>query len=170
MKVILAINFFFKCTSLVIKNLSVFFLFLMTLLVFVQVVARYILGDTFTFIEEWVRWSQIWVVYLMGSVLVYESLAHINVDFIYQRLGNHWKSVVDFVSIILMIIIGYYFINGGSKLVNHYIRTGISTGTEIDVAMWMPNLILPIFGFLLILFSIGKALNLLFPSSQKAGE
>ena len=66
------------------------FLIALTILVFVQVVARPF-GEARAFMEEFSRWSQIWFAYLVLGV-VEKGRSHIAIDILPRRLPERYKT------------------------------------------------------------------------------
>jgi TRAP-type transport system small permease protein len=70
----------------------------MTVLVFLQVIYRYVIGDSLSFSEELARYMFIWSV-AMGSALALRTRSHIGVELLVERLpeslGNRAKLLAN---------------------------------------------------------------------------
>ena len=59
--------------------------FVMTVMIFLQVIYRYVLGESLSFSEELARYMLIWSV-AMGSALALRTRSHIGVEILVERL------------------------------------------------------------------------------------
>lgn len=77
----------------------------LVLVVFVDVVMRYLLNISFVFTQE-LEWHLFAFIFLIGAgyTLLYDG--HVRVDIIYQRLGFKGKAWVNLIGVILFLIPG----------------------------------------------------------------
>ena len=75
----------------------------MVTVTFVQVIRRYVLGDTYPWAEEFARYCFVWIVFL-GSVLAYERGVHIGVDLLTQHAKGGLKKALAVLVELLIVI------------------------------------------------------------------
>jgi TRAP-type mannitol/chloroaromatic compound transport system permease small subunit len=82
---------------------------LLVLVVFVDVVMRYLFRTSYVFTQE-LEWQLFAFIFLMGAgyTLLYDG--HVRVDIIYQRLGPKAKAWVNLLGVIFFLIPGCYMI------------------------------------------------------------
>lgn len=98
---------FIKRINQVTLGISMVFLVLMVLLIFVQIISRALIGSSFSWTEEVARFLMIWVIFL-GSSLAFRYGAHISVETIFDRLPLIGKKVVQI--FILVVSLSLFFI------------------------------------------------------------
>jgi TRAP-type mannitol/chloroaromatic compound transport system permease small subunit len=78
---------------------------LVVLVVFVDVVMRYLFRTSFVFTQE-MEWHLFAFIFLMGAgyTLLYDG--HVRVDIIYQRLGPKGKAWINFIGVVFFLIPG----------------------------------------------------------------
>lgn len=119
-----------------------FLLALMTVLVFVQILARYVLGSSLAWSEELARYAFIWLIFLtLGAVVV--NAQHIIIDAVTSRLPNRlmrwWEQVLMLVSLVLNGV----FIVFGAILVVRMAGLG-QTSAALQIPMWVVYAALPL--------------------------
>jgi len=129
------------------------FLVLLTVLVFEEVVARYIFHKSHGFAEEWVRWMQVWIVYMMGAIAFMKIEGHISVDLVFSKMKENQQAVAIIITDVFALIFAAVLFAGGLEVVGNKIATGITSQREIAVPLWVPYLILPYGAILLALYS-----------------
>jgi TRAP-type mannitol/chloroaromatic compound transport system permease small subunit len=82
---------------------------LMVLVVFVDVVMRYLFNTSYVFTQE-LEWHLFAFVFLMGSGYTLLHDGHVRVDIIYQRLGPKGKAWINIFGVILLLIPGCYMV------------------------------------------------------------
>lgn len=119
----------------------VILLSMMCVLMFMQVVMRYVIGTPFVWGEEVAAYCQIWLVYL-GAALCTRKDAHIRIDI----LNNLWpksKSYTDLFSDVVsaIFLIGVAFVT--ASYVRHFLAQN-QTSAALQVPMAIVALILPV--------------------------
>ena len=71
--------------------------FVMTVMIFLQVVYRYVLGESLSFSEELARYIFIWVAFL-GWVIASHNKSHIRISLVTDRSGPKLKLVLGLFS------------------------------------------------------------------------
>ncbi|MFP7756096.1 TRAP transporter small permease subunit [Thermodesulfobacteriota bacterium B35] len=82
---------------------------LVVLVVFVDVVMRYIFNTSFVFTQE-LEWHLFAFIFLMGAGYTLLREGHVRVDIIYQRLDRKGRAWVDLVGVLLFLIPGCYLV------------------------------------------------------------
>ncbi len=119
----------------------------MTLVTFVQVVARYVFNYSFVWAMEFTGVLFAWLIFVGMSYGVRVG-AHIGIDIVVRRLGAGTARVVGMVASALCVayacILGY----GGFNLVAKLKEVGILM-QDIPIEQWIPRIVLPL-GFALL--------------------
>nr|WP_321456608.1 TRAP transporter small permease [uncultured Cohaesibacter sp.] len=123
-------------------------LMLMTLVIFYQVVLRYVFDSSNIWAEEFARYAFIWVV-LLGSASALRRFQHIRIDFIVNMLPERGQKIVNFINYIL--IVGFLV-----TLIKYGIAISMKTTHQISAGLHIPM------SFMYLSIPIGAALMLLF--------
>ena len=78
---------------------------LMVLVVFVDVVMRYLFNTSFVFTQE-MEWHLFGFVFLMGAGYTLLHDGHVRVDIFYQRASTRRKAWINFLGVVLFLIPG----------------------------------------------------------------
>ena len=130
----------------------------MTLLSFVQVVARYFFNYSFTWALEVTGVLFAWLIFIGMSYGVRVG-AHIGVDAAVRMLGERAARVVGMVAIALCMVYAAILVWGGFEYVLKMYQVGIEM-EDVPIQQWIPRLVLPV-GFALLLLRFGQALWLM---------
>lgn len=89
-------------------------------LTFIQVICRYGLGFSFTWMEELARYVGVFVTFL-GAALGVKYGVHFSMDLVYERVSSHrfrhgLKAAVHVLSGLLLLVIGWYGWDQTAKL------------------------------------------------------
>lgn len=135
------------------QTLSNILLSLMMLAVFIEVVSRYLFERSHGFMEEFSKWSQIWIAYLMVGI-VERARSHIKVDIFYNRLSPHKQTflmiIFDFTTLVFAVLL---FFSGTEAALNLY-RLGYKATSGVPVPMWTVMLAAPIGAVFLAFFGV----------------
>lgn len=122
----------------------------MTLLIFSQVVCRYVMNNSLTWSEELGRYIFVWITFV-GLPVALKAKAHVALDLLLKRTKGKFHLTILTINTILTIFLSIVIFYSGFKLIN----VGIG---QISSAMQIPMQyvysIIPISGALLLLFSI----------------
>lgn len=121
---------------------------LIAIVVFLQVVFRYVLRQPLFWSEELPRYLLIWITFL-ASALAQEHLAHINITLVVNRLPSklqRWLRVVT--NIVILGFLGVLVYSGGlvSRITVHH------RSTALQIPMAAVYLALPVGGTLMMLY------------------
>jgi TRAP-type mannitol/chloroaromatic compound transport system permease small subunit len=82
---------------------------LLVLVVFVDVVMRYLFSTSFVFTQE-MEWHLFSFVFLVGAGYTLLKDGHVRVDIVYQQLGPKGRAVVNLIGVIFFLIPGCYMV------------------------------------------------------------
>jgi len=154
--------------------LIIFLMAAMTLVTFMQVVARYVFNYSFVWALELVTFLFAWLIFLGMSYGVRVG-GHIGVDALVKSLGPTASRVVGSIAAILCIVYAVIVTIGGYQYVRKMYDVGILM-QDMPVQQWIPRAILPIgfallaFRFLQVLINVatGKEAHLLGDEAKEA--
>jgi TRAP-type C4-dicarboxylate transport system permease small subunit len=94
-----------------IEIVTVVLLALMVVLVFSNVVLRYVFNSGITVTEELSRWMFVWVTFL-GSVVALKERGHLGTEFLVGRLGHSGRKLCLAVGYLLMLMVCWLIFKG----------------------------------------------------------
>ncbi len=122
----------------------------LTIVVSVQVVARYVFNQPPTWTEELARFCQVWIVLLASSICLRKG-SHLSVDYLGPALPPRVRSAVAVISGCLVAIYSAVVVIWGVRL----LMIGLAqTSPAMQLNMGLVYLIFPIGGGLMLLESI----------------
>ena len=136
------------------KLIIAFFMLTMTVLIFMQVVSRYVFGDSITWTEEASRYMFIWLIFLSIGIGFREN-KHISIDIILDLCPRPIQKIVKQITYLLVFGLSLMFVWEGYVLVLQMQIFG-QTSANLQLPMWVVYLALPI-GFLLATIRIIQA-------------
>ncbi len=143
---------FFEGLASFVKILSYILVLSLMVIVFAEVITRYLFGISHAFAEEWVRWIQIWTVYLMGPVII-RSAGHIKIDILFAKMSKKLQVASTIINNLLIMVYAALLILGGYKIFQHFFTFGIKSTSEFRVPFWIPYSVLMVGGILFLLFA-----------------
>ncbi len=130
----------------------------MTVMIFLQVIYRYVLGESLSFSEELARYMFIWSV-SMGSALALRTRSHIGVEILVERLpkslGMQAKVIACVISLIFYGMLVWY----GFEMV---FETMDQESAALELPMGYVYLAVPLSGIVLLICEIKNVLDDLF--------
>ncbi len=126
----------------------------MTLVTFMQVVARYVFNYSFVWALELNGVLFAWLIFIGMSYGVRVG-AHIGIDAVVRTLGDRSARAVGMVASLLCVVYAIIVTVGGSIYVQKMYDVGIVM-QDLPVPQWVPRLILPL-GFALLAFRFFQA-------------
>lgn len=118
-----------------------------------QVFTRYILGTSFSWTEEFARFSLIWMT-IVGATYLSAKREHLSMDFVYQKLSDTNKkklSILIEVCVFLFALI--VMVIGGFNLVYTTIHLDQLSGT-LRIPLGYVYSVFPLCGLLIMSFSV----------------
>ncbi|MBO8170208.1 MAG: TRAP transporter small permease [Thermoanaerobacteraceae bacterium] len=96
----------------IVNNLTFLALSGMVLLVFINVILRYVFNSGFAPSEELARYLFVWTVFL-GAITAFKDNQHVGVDLVISRLKGVHKKVVEMIGYALILIALVIMVKGG---------------------------------------------------------
>jgi TRAP-type C4-dicarboxylate transport system permease small subunit len=135
------------------QTLSNILLFLMMLAVFIEVVSRYLLERSHGFMEEFSKWSLIWIAYLMVGV-VERARSHIKVDILYNRLSPKKQIFLILMFDLTTLTFAVLLFFSGTAAASNLYKLGFTATSGVPVPMWTVMLAAPIGAIFLAFFGV----------------
>jgi C4-dicarboxylate transporter DctQ subunit len=112
------------------------------LLLFVNVIMRYVFSSNLTWAEEFSRYAIVWISFVGSSVCIYKG-GHITVDSILgllsEKKGQNFSIGILIASLLFSVLLGYYSV----LLTLNSIRTGQTT-PGMQIPMFWAYLAMPV--------------------------
>ncbi|MEO8136455.1 MAG: TRAP transporter small permease [Betaproteobacteria bacterium] len=137
------------------EGLIAFLMAAMTLVTFMQVIARYIFNYSFVWAQELTIVMFAWLIFIGMSFGVRVG-AHIGIDILIRALSKPAARVVGMIAAVLCIAYALVLAFGGFTYVRKIYDVGILM-QDMPVAQWIPRIILPL-GFALLAFRFAQVL------------
>jgi TRAP-type C4-dicarboxylate transport system permease small subunit len=131
---------------------------LILVLVFAEVVSRYVFHESRGFMEEFSKWSQIWITYLMLGV-VEKKRQHIVVDILPRRLSEKYRTVLLIILDIVTLVFCILLFWSGVQTTQNWILLGYRSTMEWAFPMWIIVLCMPLGAIFLAFFSMVNLVN-----------
>ncbi|WP_246147123.1 TRAP transporter small permease [Bacillus massilioanorexius] len=147
----------------------VFTMIMMVILIFIQVVGRYIFNEAPSWTEELSRYIHIWQVWIGASYAV-RLREHIRIEAFVNLFSLLGRKIFETLSIIVWFLLALFLAVIGTQLVLSSLKNGQLT-PAMQLPMWIPFLAIPLGG-------LGMALRLIqqlwiiwrkLPSNSKEG-
>ena len=144
------------------RFLEIFLIAIFTLLVLdvlFQVFSRYILDTSFSWTEEFARFSLIWMT-IVGAAYMNAHREHLSMDFIYQKLSNvNKRNVSLLIEIFIFLFALIVMVIGGFNLVYITLHLEQLSGT-LRIPLGYVYTIFPFCGLLKMFFSVYHISNI----------
>jgi len=124
------------------EYVGVIFLIFTSLLVFVQVVLRYVFNYSLSWSEEVARYLIVWFIFIGSSIAVREK-AHATMDALVTYLPEKGKRIFSLLTNLLCIVFCIVLIWSGSTMVSGVIEFGTVTPST-GMPMYIPYLAVPV--------------------------
>ena len=132
---------------------------LLVLDVLFQVFSRYILGTSFTWTEEFARFSLIWMT-ILGAAYLNAKREHLSMDFLYQKFSATNKKKASILIEVLVFTFAFVvMVIGGFNLVYTTLHLEQLSGT-LRIPLGYIYAIMPISGLLIMCFSVYHISNI----------
>jgi TRAP-type C4-dicarboxylate transport system permease small subunit len=130
---------------------------LITLVIFLQVISRYVFQHPFDWPEELARFLFVWVA-LLGAALALKRGVHFSIDALVKRFSGGWQlSIAISVQMMLSLFILTIALKGFQLAMK--VKDQLSPGMEIS--MTLPYLSVPVSFTLMFLFTLGAISKLI---------
>jgi TRAP-type C4-dicarboxylate transport system permease small subunit len=132
---------------------------LLVLDVLFQVFSRYILGTSFTWTEEFARFSLIWLT-ILGAAYLNGKREHLSMDFLYEKFSvTNKRKVSILIEVFIFLFALIVMVVGGLNLVYTTLHLEQLSGT-LRIPLGYVYAIMPISGLLIMCFSIYHISNI----------
>ncbi len=135
---------------------------LQVVVVFAQVIWRFVFNDPFSWSEELARYLQVWIVLLAASVCINEG-SHLAVDYLVHYLPFRQRKNLALLVAILMMVFVAVLIVAGTKMM---LTARSQTSPALNVSMSAIYLVFPVAGALMWLESLNVFLKTLSVHNQ----
>ncbi|GAK98059.1 TRAP-type C4-dicarboxylate transport system [Nonlabens tegetincola] len=126
---------------------------LLVLDVFLQVASRYVLGESFTWTEEFARFALIWLT-ILGAAYLNGKKEHLSMDFLYQKFSvSNQKKVAVLIEVLIFLFALVVMVIGGLNLVYTTLYLDQLSGT-LRIPLGYIYAVMPFSGFLIMCFSV----------------
>jgi len=137
------------------EGVIAFLLALMTLITFMQVIARYVFNYSFVWALELVTFLFAWLIFLGMSYGVRVG-SHIGVDAIVKAVGPRTGRVLEFIAGICCIAYALIVLYGGWIYMSKMRELG-TLAEDLPIEVWIPQIVLPL-GYALLAYRFGQVL------------
>ena len=156
------------------EGLIAFLMAAMTIVTFMQVVARYIFNYSFVWALELTGVMFAWLIFVGMSYGVRVG-AHIGVDALVKTLSRGAARIVGMIAAALCVVYALIVTVGGFQYVRKMYDVGILM-QDMPIEQWIPRIILPLgfallalrFGQVLVKLAAGKEVHLLGDEAEEA--
>lgn len=119
------------------------------LLVFIQVVARYILNVSVGWSAELSRYLLIWITWISASYAIKRE-EHIRIKLLTDKMPETGRKYIEVFVLFIWTFFATIMAWGGTQMILVLHQTGQQTST-LGISSWIPYLIVPIAGMLIII-------------------
>ncbi len=129
-----------------------------SIIIFVQVISRYVFNSSLTWSEEVGRYVLIWITFLGASIGV-KRYSHIGIDFLYEKFSLNGKKILKTIIILMGLIFSFIMFFYGWKLA-YMVR--FQKSSALLIPMTVPYSALPVSGILIFIHYFNDLINLIF--------
>lgn len=141
-------------------NCGGLFIIVAVSLVFIQIVLRTVFDFGLSGLYEMASFCMIWSVFLTAGVGIKRN-THVRVDLLLQVVPPRVAFVMEIVIALFIVTVSLALVVSGWLLVHESVIFGDWTLGTMRVPMWLPQLIMPLGGFLMFVHSVGRIIGLL---------
>lgn len=149
--------------NILLKSICSFFLIIMLVITFIQVVMRYVFSKPFMWAEEVTLAILIWFGYFAISVVVQED-DHMSIEFLYNMVGDKIRFFLSIVKHLLMIGFSILMTTYGYQMVNNAYGKVLPASQMSRTLLYIP---ITIAGVLITMFCIMHLINMFVKSDPK---
>ena len=118
-----------------------------------QVFSRYVMGQSYSFTEEFARFALIWLS-ILGAAYLNGKREHLSMDFLVRKLsGERLKKRMQTIEILMFIFALVVMVIGGGNLVYTTLYLG-QTSPAMQLSLGYVYAIVPISGLLIMFYSV----------------
>jgi len=143
----------FNKVNLLLEKILILIFALLVLDVLFQVFSRYILGTSFTWTEEFARFSLIWLT-ILGAAYLNGKREHLSMDFLYQKFSESNKRKASIlIEVLIFLFALIVMVIGGFNLVYTTLHLEQLSGT-LRIPLGYIYAIMPFSGLLIMCYSV----------------
>ena len=143
----------FNKVNLILEKVLIVIFELLVLDVLFQVFSRYILGTSFTWTEEFARFSLIWLT-ILGAAYLNGKREHLSMDFLYQKFSESNKRKASIlIEVLIFLFALIVMVIGGFNLVYTTLHLEQLSGT-LRIPLGYIYAIMPFSGLLIMCYSV----------------
>lgn len=143
----------FKKVNRFLEQVLIAIFALLVLDVLFQVFSRYMLGTSFTWTEEFARFSLIWLT-ILGAAYLSGKREHLSMDFLYQKFSvSNKRKVSILIEVLIFLFALFVMVIGGFNLVYTTLHLEQLSGT-LRIPLGYVYAIMPFSGMLIMCYSI----------------
>lgn len=135
------------------NSISAALILIMTLMVFVEAMSRYIFGISHEFVPDVSTWLMVWMTYFILGVAL-KGREHINVDILQNRLSPRRRIPLLTFFDIATLVFAVLLCVGGTQYDLMVKQSNIHTVTVQAIPMWIVRISVPLGSLFLAFFSI----------------
>lgn len=143
-----------------VTNILIIILFgAQVVVVFGQVIARYVFNNPFSWSEEIARYIQVWMILLASSICIRKN-THLAVDYLTHKMNFKNKKKIDIGINLLLLFYLFVITTYGWRLVVTIFTFG-QTSAAMLIPMYLIYLAIPVSGLLMFLEALIRLLKLI---------
>ena len=133
--------------------------------VFGQVVSRFVFNAPFSWSEELARYLQVWLI-MLGAAACLRKGMHLSVDYAVHALRDSAKRTLSLLSLAgILFFLGVVFVSGVSLIVT----TSSQRTPALQIPMWAVYLAIPVGSLLMLLETVALLMAEMEEAGQSAG-
>ncbi len=134
-----------------------------SILIFIQVIFRYVFNHSIYWSEEVGRYLLIWITFI-GASVGFKRKAHVGIDFLYEKLKGSIQKYITIIIEVFTILVSFVMFFYGIKL-TIFVRMQLSPA--LFLPMSFPYSSIAIGGFLILIHSINFLIDDLYKIGNK---
>jgi len=140
-----------------------FFIFLGLILIFLEVILRYVFNFGFRWIEEITTFSFVYVAFLGASIVLKEE-AHMRIDIFINKFSNRFKYYIEW--LISFLIIAFLFVLSYEGII--LVKVGLEAKAPASqISMSVPYLAIPLGSIFMLIQAINNFYKRYFMKRRK---
>jgi len=145
------------------ETTGIFFLFIMTIIIWIQVIMRYVFNVGLPWAEEIAKFLMVWSAMLGAAVVLIEN-GHISVNFLYERIPLNFRRWVKIGNMLLFIV--FFLVLSYQGLI--YAEFGLKfISPATGIARFWPYLSIFVGGLFMLIFSVYLLISHIYESYYK---
>lgn len=125
-------------------------MFAMMVIIFSQVVARYVMHQSLSWSEEVGRYIFVWITFL-GLAAAFKSGSHVALDLLSKSLRGIPRRVIGLINSLLVIVLAVALLVGGTKLLQFGMH---QQSPALKIPMYLVYTVEPISGAIFLYFAV----------------